>query len=181
MTVGGNGVHQVLFTPWRYAYITGQDKDSLPRDEGCFFCAAAQDGGDVDHLVVHRSDHHLVMLNRHPYSSGHLMVAPFEHCAEPAECPEPARRELWEVVLLAREVLAGAYRPDGFNLGMNLGSAAGAGVPGHFHFHVVPRWQGDSNFMAVVGDVRLVPEDPHATCVRLRRLFAVAVEEESET
>lgn len=175
-------MHQVLFTPWRYAYITGQDKGPLSRDEGCFFCAAARDCEDVlDRLVVHRSAHHLVMLNRHPYTSGHLMVAPFEHCPEPAEAPEPARRELWEVVLLAKRVLAEAYRPDGFNLGMNLGSIAGAGVPGHFHFHVVPRWKGDSNFMAVVGGVRLVPEDPQAACVRLRRLFAAAAGEESET
>jgi len=174
-------VHQVLFTPWRYAYITGQDQGPLQRDEGCFFCAAARNPDGADRLVVHCGSHHLVMLNRHPYTSGHLMVAPLEHWAEPAEASEPARRELWEMVLLAQRVLAATYRPDGFNLGMNLGEVAGAGVPGHFHFHVVPRFRGDSNFMAVVGGVRLVPEDPRDACVRLRRLFAEATEEESDT
>lgn len=162
-------MHQVLFTPWRYAYITGEKQ---PAAAECFFCAAARDRDDPERLVVYRSEHHLVLLNRHPYSSGHLMVAPLVHVDSPDAVDEAARAELWPLVLRARAVLERAYSPHGFNLGMNLGSAAGAGVPGHFHFHLVPRWHGDSNFMATVGGVRLVPEDPLAACARLRRLFA---------
>ena len=165
-------MHQVLFTPWRNAYVSGQGKTvNKPDNNGCFFCAAAQDSDPPENLVVHRTAHHLVMLNRHPYNSGHLMVAPLEHTGDPAAASPAASGEFWSVILKAREVLAEAYSPDGFNLGMNLGSAAGAGVPGHFHFHLVPRWQGDANFMGVVGDVRLVPEDLADAHLRLRRIF----------
>lgn len=169
-------MHQVLLTPWRYAYITGDKKPAAP---ACFFCAAAEASGEPERLVVHRTAHHLVLLNRHPYSSGHLMIAPLVHVGSPEAAAPAAQAELWPLVLRVRDVLERAYRPDGFNLGMNLGSAAGAGVPGHFHFHVVPRWRGDSNFMAVVGDVRLVPEDPLAAREKLRRLFAEPTEETS--
>lgn len=166
-------MHEVLFTPWRYAYITGEKNVAEGSEaEGCFFCAAARSSDDPERLVVHRSLHHLVVLNRHPYSSGHLMVAPLVHAESPSEVSEEARAEFWPLVLRVRDVLAGAYSPDGMNLGMNLGSAAGAGVPGHFHFHLVPRWRGDSNFMGVVGGVRLVPEDPVEACERIRKLFA---------
>lgn len=168
-------MHQVLFTPWRNAYITGDKKPAA----ACFLCAAAQASDDPERLVVHRTAHHLVLLNRHPYSSGHLMVAPLAHVGSPAAATPEARAELWPLVLHVRDVLERAYAPDGFNLGVNLGSAAGAGAPEHFHFHVVPRWRGDSNFMAAVGDVRLVPEDPLAARERLRRLFAAGPEEAS--
>jgi ATP adenylyltransferase len=156
---------QTLFTPWRYVYITAR------APSGCFFCAAAGEPG-ADELVVHRAAHHLVMLNLHPYTNGHLMVAPYAHLAAPRDAAPEARQEFWPLVLQAQRVLERAYGPDGFNLGMNLGSGAGAGVPGHFHFHVVPRWQGDTNFMSVVAEVRLVPEDLAAAASRLRTLFA---------
>ncbi len=166
-------MHQVLYTPWRYAYITGDESErGTPEAPGCFFCAAARAGDRPERLVVHRTRHHLVMLNRYPYSSGHLMVAPLDHVASPEDASEEAVAELWPLVLRARAVLEEAYSPDGMNLGMNLGAAAGAGVPGHFHFHLVPRWRDDSNFMGVVGGVRLVPEDPLAAREKLRRLFA---------
>jgi ATP adenylyltransferase len=167
-------VHEVLFTPWRYAYITGEKKAAEgPETEGCFFCAAARASDDPERLVVYRSAHHLVVLNRHPYTSGHLMVAPLVHAESPADVSEEAQAEFWPLVLEVRDVLAEAYSPDGMNLGMNLGSAAGAGVPGHFHFHLVPRWRGDSNFMGAVGGVRLVPEDPLEARARLGKLFAM--------
>jgi ATP adenylyltransferase len=155
-----------LFTPWRYSYITQSASSE------CFFCAAARNPEDPDGLVVHVADHHLVMLNLHPYSSGHLMVAPLEHRSSPVESPAEARAEFWPLVLQCQRVLAGAYSPHAFNLGMNLGRAAGAGVPGHFHFHIVPRWEGDTNFMTVLAEVRLVPEDLRQTRDRLRALFA---------
>jgi ATP adenylyltransferase len=158
---------QSLFTPWRMAYITDQRPDS-----GCFLCAAARRPDDPDSLVVATGRHHLVMLNLHPYSSGHLMVAPLAHLASPQDSPAAARDELWPLVLRAQRILAAAYRPDGFNLGMNLGRPAGAGVPDHFHFHIVPRWAGDTNFMTALAEVRLIPEDLRQSRERLRALFA---------
>jgi ATP adenylyltransferase len=162
---------ETLFTPWRHAYIT-QSAPGSTADTGCFFCAAGRNPGDPDGLVVHTSRHHLVMLNLHPYSSGHLMVAPLEHLSSPLDSPAEARAEFWPLVLKSQRVLAGAYQPQGFNLGMNVGKPAGAGVPGHFHFHLVPRWDGDTNFMTVLAEVRLVPEDLRQTRERLRALFA---------
>jgi|SRR5580693_7201016 ATP adenylyltransferase len=161
-----------LFTPWRRDYISqprAEDED----ERGCFFCAAAAEPEAPERLVVALARHHLVMLNLHPYSSGHLMVAPLAHLATPEEASAAAQAELWPLVLRAKRVLTGAYRPQGFNLGMNLGRPAGAGVPGHFHFHIVPRWAGDTNFMTVLAEVRLVPEDLGQARERLRALFAL--------
>src|SRR3954471_1714000 len=160
----------ILFTPWRYSYITEK-----PPGDDCFFCAAARDPEALDSeegLVVARAEHHLVMLKRPPYSNGHLMVAPLPHFASPQERDGAAQAELWPLVLRAQRVLERAYTPHGFNLGMNLGSPAGAGVPGHFHFHLVPRWAGDTNFMTVLAEVRLIPEDLRQSRERLRALFA---------
>lgn len=157
-----------LFTPWRQAYIT-RPPESEP---DCFFCAAARCPDDPERLVVAVARYHLVMLNLHPYSSGHLMVAPLAHLASPQECDGEAGAELWPLVLRTQRVVAAAYAPEGFNLGMNLGRPAGAGVPGHYHFHVVPRWTGDTNFMSVLAEVRLVPEHLSQSRERLRALFA---------
>ena len=155
-----------LFTPWRYSYIT-----NTSTDDGCFFCAAARNPDDPDGLVVHTSRHHLVMLNLHPYSNGHIMVAPLEHQSSPVESGEEARADFWPLVLRCQRVLQAAYSPHGFNLGMNVGTPAGAGVPGHFHFHLVPRWTGDTNFMTVLAEVRLVPEGLRQSRARLTALF----------
>lgn len=162
---------QVLFTPWRYRYIS-QAAAAGDDEPDCFFCQAGRRPDDPERLVVHLAEHHLVMLNRHPYSNGHLMVAPLAHHADPAQSPREAQAELWSLALLSRRVLQDIYRPDGLNLGMNLGRVAGAGVPGHHHLHVVPRWHGDTNFMTVVGDVRLVPEDLRESWTKLRARFA---------
>ncbi len=158
---------QHLFTPWRYRYIA-----STAASPDCFLCAAAGAGDDPESLVVHRARHHLVMLNLHPYSNGHLMVAPLAHYASPLDGPVEDAAEIWPLVVRCQRVLAAAYSPHGFNLGANLGAPAGAGVPGHFHFHVVPRWTGDTNFMTVLGEVRLIPEDLRDSRERLRVLFA---------
>jgi len=157
---------QVLFTPWRYAYITGQQQS------GCFFCEAAAEPNDAERLVVHVAPHHVVLLNRHPYSNGHLMLAPRQHVARPEDADAATRAEVWPLLLLAQRVLAAAYHPDGLNVGMNLGKVAGAGVPDHYHLHVVPRWEGDTNFMTATAETRLVPEDLQQTRTRLRPLFA---------
>ncbi len=156
-----------LFTPWRNSYVTR----GRSGDEECFFCAAAEARDDPERLVVHLTDHHLVMLNRHPYTNGHLMVAPLSHTASPRTCEGDARADLWPTVLRCQEALEDVYDPDGFNLGMNVGRAAGAGVPGHYHFHVVCRWQADTNFMGVVAGVRMVPEELLDSWTKLRRWF----------
>ena len=159
-----------LFTPWRYHYIASSAASTASTD--CFLCAAAAAPDDPEGLVVHRQRHHLVMLNLHPYSNGHLMVAPLAHQASPQEGDAEAVAEIWPLILKAQRVLSRAYAPHGFNLGANLGTSAGAGVPGHFHFHVVPRWTGDTNFMTVLGEVRLIPEDLRHSRDRLRELFS---------
>lgn len=158
---------QHLYTPWRYSYITAQASEPE-----CFFCAAARLPHEPERLVVHTARHHLVMLNLHPYSNGHLMVAPLAHLASPVDSGEEGLAEFWPLVLKAQRVLQKAYSPHGFNLGMNVGAPAGAGVPGHFHFHLVPRWTGDTNFMTVLAETRLIPEDPRQSRERLRALFA---------
>jgi len=155
-----------LWTPWRYQYVT-QAQDSGV----CVFCAAAQSGDDAQTLVVHRGAHNLVIVNRYPYCSGHVMVVPYQHVATLAELSDEA---LVEMVLLARECekhLRATYRPDGVNLGMNLGKSAGAGIAGHLHLHALPRWTGDTNFMTVVGETRVVPESLEVTWEKLRAAF----------
>lgn len=161
---------KALFAPWRYAYIKGDDAgpDAV---EGCFFCAAATEPDDPERLVAHVGEHHLVMLNRHPYTNGHLMVAPLAHVGSPAEAAAAAQAELWPLTLACCEVLSGYSRPDGFNLGMNLGRSAGAGVPDHYHFHVVPRWEGDTNFMGTVAETRMIPQSLTDAWNDLRQRF----------
>jgi ATP adenylyltransferase len=156
-----------LFVPWRFAFVSESSGDP-----GCFFCAASADPDDPERLVVHLTTRFLVMLNRYPYTNGHLMVAPREHLSDPRVSGPEDHAAFWGLVLRTQEVLDRCYHPDGFNFGMNLGRAAGAGVPEHYHFHVVPRWSGDTNFASVVGGVRLIPEDLHSTREKLRALFA---------
>lgn len=158
---------QTLFTPWRLRYVSVRTPS-----ESCFLCAAAAAPQEAERLVVHVTPHHLVILNRHPYTNGHVMVAPKRHVALPADCDGAESAEFWPLVQRVQRVLEKAYAPDGFNLGMNVGSSAGAGLPDHFHFHVVPRWQGDTNFMSVLGGIRVVPEDPLQVRSRLEPLFA---------
>ena len=157
-----------LWTPWRYRYIA---QSGEPAE--CIFCAAASPQAD-DHamLVVHRARHNYIILNRFPYTSGHVMVVPVRHVATLSDLD---RDSLVELTDLARETemrLRRVYRPDGFNLGMNIGKSAGAGITGHIHMHILPRWYGDANFMTVVGETRVVPEDLDTTWQRLRSAFA---------
>jgi ATP adenylyltransferase len=158
---------QTLLTPWRFGYISETPLEPV----GCFFCAAAEEPDDPQRLVVAVTEHHLVMLNRYPYTNGHLMVAPLRHLDNPEKDGPVAISEFWPLVLKCQNVLRKAYGPDGFNMGINLGQAGGAGVPQHFHFHIVPRWNGDTNFMSVVAETRLVPEEPIKIRERLLPLF----------
>jgi ATP adenylyltransferase len=157
-----------LWTPWRYRYIADAAKD-----EGCVFCAAVAMNDDSQALIVFRGAKNFVILNRYPYTSGHVMVVPYQHTADlPATNPET----LAEMMVLAQRVqlaLEKTYHPQGYNLGMNLGRAAGAGVTGHLHLHVLPRWSGDSNFMTVVAETRVEPEDLSTTYEKLHAALAV--------
>jgi ATP adenylyltransferase len=157
-----------LWTPWRYDYVTSGNKST-----DCPFCRAA--GGndpDTERLVVHRTPQSVVVMNLYPYNAGHVMIAPRRHVASLSlATPE----EVAETMTLARrleEAMREVYKPDGLNVGMNLGRPAGAGVADHIHLHVVPRWSGDTNFMTVFGDTRVIPEEPARGCERLRPFFA---------
>jgi ATP adenylyltransferase len=151
-----------LWAPWRLEYVA--QADELP---GCPLCAEA--AGEVeDSLVVHRGTHAFALLNKYPYSSGHLMLAPYTHVGELEELGDETALELHRLSVQALDALRSLYRPAGFNLGWNLGRAAGAGIPGHAHMHVVPRWAGDTSFMPVLGDVKVIPEHLHETRDRLR-------------
>ncbi|HEY4976671.1 MAG TPA: HIT domain-containing protein [Gaiellaceae bacterium] len=151
-----------LWAPWRLEYIS-----SASEQEGCIFCRAAAAPDDTDSLVVHRGETAFALLNRFPYSSGHLMIAPIRHVGALGELSAQEAAEIHDLSARAIEVLGGAYQPDGFNIGWNLGRSAGAGIVDHVHEHVVPRWQGDTNFMPVLADVRVVPEHLQATHTRL--------------
>jgi ATP adenylyltransferase len=141
----------------------------------CFLCeavAASTPEEERSRLVVHRGKRVFVILNRYPYTNGHVMVAPNAHAALLSDSDPGTREELIHTVARAETILKGAYSADGLNVGINFGSAAGAGLADHYHVHVLPRWKGDTNFMTVAGDVRVVPETPEQTLDRLRPLFA---------
>lgn len=142
-----------IWAPWRLEYI--QSVDERP---GCFLCRAAEPGDDETQLVVHRGERAFVLLNKFPYAPGHLLVAPYEHGLNFPDLDDELAGEIHRLGAAATKALAEAYAAEGYNLGWNIGRIAGAGVPEHGHLHVVPRWSGDTNFMPVLGDLRVMPE-----------------------
>ncbi len=157
-----------LWTPWRYRYVTGGASQ-----QSCVFCGLLDSGfSDRDALIVHRAESNFVVLNRYPYTSGHLMVVPYGHVSSLGDAAEATAREMMDLVQLAERVLRSLYRPEGINLGMNIGRAAGAGVAEHIHMHVLPRWAGDSSFTTVVGETRVLPEALETAWERVRQAFA---------
>jgi len=158
----------VLFASWRYEYLVSE------KSVECIFCDAAASSDDDASLVVFRGKRVFVLLNRYPYTNGHVMVAPLAHEAWFSESSGETLAELIAVVTRAQRILVREFRTDGLNVGVNFGSAAGAGVAGHYHVHVVPRWSGDTNFMSVAAGVRVVPEELAVTRRRLTPLFAEA-------
>ena len=155
-----------IWSPWRYKYIANAD-----RQEGCVLCRIAQERNDVENYVVHRAKLNFILLNLFPYTSGHLMIVPYEHQASLAALDADTTTEMLELAKRAQGALEAEYHPDGFNIGMNLGRSAGAGIADHLHLHVVPRWSGDANFVSVVGETRVLPEDLATTCEKLKRHF----------
>jgi ATP adenylyltransferase len=158
---------EVLFTPWRYPYLTSPKSEN----PGCIFCIAAQSTRTRETLTLYRSGQALVMLNRYPYTNGHLMVAPVAHQARLFDSSDASLRAFIRLTAESQRILSDVYHPDGFNVGMNFGQVAGAGIADHYHLHIVPRWSGDSNFMTVTARTRLVPEELDVTFDKLQPHF----------
>lgn len=156
-----------LYTPWRLPYL--QNSESMP-DDYCLFCAKPEQTDEEAH-IVHRGELCYVILNRFPYNNGHLMVVPYAHVSRLRDLDPPVATELMSLVQLALQVLSEAYEPEGFNIGANIGAAAGAGIADHVHMHVVPRWAGDTNYMTTVGETRVIPEWMDRVYARLRPIF----------
>jgi len=143
-----------LWAPWRMQYITLIDKV----DDGCIFCLKPGIAQDREHLVLYRSSRCFVIMNLYPYNNGHLMVVPYTHCHTLDALSTEDTADLWALVRQCSSALSAAFHPDGFNIGMNIGRVAGAGIDRHLHMHIVPRWNGDSNFMPVVGETKVISQ-----------------------
>jgi ATP adenylyltransferase len=157
-----------LWTPWRRAFVEGSAQQD---GSGCFLCAAAVATDDRANLILYRAERVFVILNLYPYNSGHLMVAPYEHHGDLASLDQQVAAELMHITQRSVQALGSAYHPDAFNVGMNLGKVAGAGLPDHLHIHVVPRWNGDTNFMPLVAETKVLPESLDQTYDRLQPYF----------
>lgn len=142
------------------------------QESGCVLCRARERAADVESLVVHVATHNFIVMNLYPYTSGHVMIATHRHVGRLTDATPDEVTEMMGLARKAEEVLQQVYKPEGMNIGMNIGKPAGAGVAGHIHLHVVPRWIGDTNFMTVVGETRVIPEDPVQACARLKPYFA---------
>jgi ATP adenylyltransferase len=156
-----------IWSPWRYDYLASGGK----RPPSCVFCLSEDRTHDAERLVVYRGTHNFIILNLFPYTSGHVMIAPYAHMDTITAAKSDQLTEMFELAQRAIAALQQLYGPDGFNLGMNLGAAAGAGIREHFHLHVVPRWVGDANFTSVIGETRVLPEELHVTYRRLQEVM----------
>ena len=155
-----------LWAPWRMTYIENHAKI-----EGCVFCNAQAKEDSAENLIAFRGERAYVILNRYPYTGGHLMVVPFEHQPNLEGLDSPTRAEMMELATRCTVILNKVYTPQGFNVGANIGEAAGAGVREHVHIHIVPRWKGDTNFMSTLGGTRVIPEDLEVTYMRVKSEF----------
>ncbi|MCS6776409.1 MAG: HIT domain-containing protein [Chloroherpetonaceae bacterium] len=162
-----------IWAPWRLQYIESADKI-----EGCIFCdfPARGETADPDHLILHRGPHAFIILNAFPYSNGHLMVVPYRHTCRFDDFTDAEMLDVMRLTRIALRVLQTAFKPDGFNLGVNMGRVAGAGIADHLHWHIVPRWNGDTNFMPVLADVRVIPESLSVVYERLKAALPTALQ-----
>ena len=158
-----------LWTPWRYSYVTTADISA--EAPTCIFCELLRTGDDQKSLIVHRGEFNFIVLNAFPYTSGHSMIVPYEHLDRLHKLSPAAADEMMALSRQLEVALIELYRPDGVNLGMNIGKAAGAGIAGHIHMHVLPRWVADANFMTVIGETRVLPELLGTTYQRLKAKF----------
>jgi len=155
---------QQLWAPWRLQYITGE------KVEGCIFCIFPEQD-DVKNHILFRGKYAYVIMNAYPYSNGHLLIPPYRHVAELSELTDEETLEIMQLTQLSQKVLKSVFKPDGFNIGINQGTAAGAGIADHIHLHIVPRWSGDTNFMPVLGETKVIPEALETTYDHLKPLF----------
>ena len=147
-----------LWAPWRIKYIK-----NIEKEKGCIFCIKSKEKKDKKNFILKRGKKSFIILNKFPYNSGHLMIAPYRHTGKIESLKEEEMLEIFEFLRISVSVLKKAIKPHGFNIGLNLGKIAGAGFPGHLHFHVVPRWSGDTNFMPVIGETKVIPEEIERT------------------
>jgi ATP adenylyltransferase len=153
---------KVLWAPWRIKYITGD------KEEGCIFCKKPKEGNDKENLILYTGETSFIIMNRYPYSNGHLMTVPYKHTNSFSDLTQDERLDLMNLTAKCLDILQ-VIKPEGFNIGMNLGRTGGAGIDDHLHFHIVPRWSGDNNFMPVIGDVRVMPEYLEETYETLKK------------
>jgi ATP adenylyltransferase len=163
-----------LWTPWRYRYVSSAKPTGAGPDSGCIFCEKAASSDDRGNYVVLRAERNFLILNLYPYTTGHLMIAPYEHIATLGESPQETLDEMMRLTVRAEKALRQVYRPDGLNIGMNLGESAGAGIAGHIHMHVLPRWTGDGSFMTTVAETRVLPETLETTYERVKAALSAA-------
>ncbi|GBC91003.1 AP-4-A phosphorylase [bacterium HR14] len=161
-----------LWAPWRLQYVSNAGKTA---GEGCIFCTKPAEQQDAENLILWRSTYCFALLNLYPYTSGHTMVAPYRHTADIADLTPDESLDLWQLMQKCVRAIQQVYKPDGFNIGFNLGRAAGAGIEGHLHLHIVPRWHGDTNFMTTIGEVRVLPESLEQTYARLKTALEEAM------
>lgn len=162
----------VLWSPWRYDYIKSGEVQPHPAESSCVFCSILSNPvSDEQKFIVHRAGFNFVILNIYPYTSGHLMIVPYAHLADLDQAEKQSTDELMDLTKKCQSVLRELYQPNGINLGMNLGKAAGAGVAEHYHLHILPRWIGDANFMTAIGQTRTLPEDLETTYKRVKAFF----------
>jgi len=162
----------VLWSPWRYAYIKSNEANTAADIGGCVFCGILNGAtSDEENFILHRAEFNFVILNVYPYISGHLMIVPYQHLADLDEAEKIVTDELMDLTKRCQSAVREVYQPHGFNLGMNQGKAAGAGVAEHFHMHLLPRWIGDANFMTSVSETRTIPEDLRTTYLKLKSSF----------
>ncbi len=161
-----------IFTPWRMEYILSA------KQNGCLFCDMIAEERDRENLILYRSEHAFIVLNKYPYNNGHYMVVPYRHVADLEALTPAEMADLMALTVLGMRALRASLRPEGFNVGANIGKVAGAGVKDHVHMHVVPRWSGDASFMATVADVKLIPQSLADTCDQLRDALRAVVGEE---
>jgi len=154
-----------LWAPWRLEYIIAD------KTEGCVFCVFPSRQNDRENRILHRGEHAFVIMNAFPYSNGHLLIAPYRHTADLAELTDEESLDMMRLVRKSIRALQEAFRPDGINVGVNQGTAAGAGIADHVHMHIVPRWNGDTNFMPVFADVKVIPEALEVTYDKLKPIF----------
>src|SRR5262249_6219044 len=152
-----------LWTPWRYRYIS-----TAGTEDGCVFCDALAANEDKRMLIILRGEKNFVILNRYPYTSGHIMIVPYNHTGTLGACDNATLAEMMQLAQKMQSIMENLYHPQGYNLGMNIGRAAGAGIAGHLHMHLLPRWTGDTNFMTTVAETRVEPEELEVTYQRLR-------------